>query len=172
MTATNDTLAAPHQSLATLFAELTEGAPGSGAYILNSGDAGLLAGLDGLPASAASTIQRGGGAPIAAHVEHLRYGISLMNRWANGEQNPWASADWRSAWRITAVDDAEWTRLRAALRDECRRWLAALRVPRTVNGVELNGMIGTLAHLAYHVGAIRQIDRSIKGPAEAGSQNS
>ena len=34
-----------------------------------------------------------------------------------------------------------------------------------VIAIELNGMIGSVAHLAYHLGAIRQIDRSIGGPA-------
>jgi hypothetical protein len=29
---------------------------------------------------------------------------------------------------------------------------------------ERNGVIGSIAHLAYHLGAIRQIDRSIHGP--------
>ena len=33
-----------------------------------------------------------GGASIAAHVAHLTYGLSLMNRWAGGEANPFATA--------------------------------------------------------------------------------
>ena len=35
-----------------------------------------------------------------------------------------------------------------------------------VNDIELNGMIGSIAHLAYHLGAIRQINQSTRGPAE------
>jgi hypothetical protein len=30
--------------------------------------------------------------------------------------------------------------------------------------MELNGVISSIGHLAYHLGAIRQIDRSIQGP--------
>jgi hypothetical protein len=30
--------------------------------------------------------------------------------------------------------------------------------------LELNGVIASVAHLAYHLGAIRQIDRTIRGP--------
>jgi hypothetical protein len=30
--------------------------------------------------------------------------------------------------------------------------------------LELNGVIASIAHLAYHLGAMRQIDRSIQGP--------
>ncbi|HEY6090734.1 MAG TPA: hypothetical protein VIV83_01945 [Gemmatimonadales bacterium] len=149
-------------TLTTLFAELTDGAQRE-SYVLNRGDAGLLRSLDKL--SAADASQAATGASIAAHVDHLRYGLSLMNRWAAGE-NPFADADWSASWRITAVSESEWQRLRATLRTEAQRWLAAQRTPRDVSTTELNGMVGALAHLAYHLGAIRQIHRAAKGPAE------
>jgi hypothetical protein len=149
-------------TLTTLFSELVEGAPETGAFMLNPGDAGLLRSLDRLSAEAASASSNGG-ATIAAHVDHLRYGLSLMNRWAAGE-NPFADADWSQSWRTTSVSDAEWKALREGLDDEARRWLAALRTPRDVGDIELNGMLGSVAHLAYHLGAIRQIDRTARGP--------
>jgi hypothetical protein len=65
-----------------------------------------------------------------------------------------------------AVTDDEWQTLRAQLRVEAARWLSALRTPRDVQEIELNGMIGSIAHLAYHLGAIRQIDQTLRGPAE------
>jgi hypothetical protein len=43
-----------------------------------------------------------------------------------------------------------------------------LRTPREVNQIELNGLVGSIAHLAYHLGAIRQIDKLARGPAEPG----
>jgi hypothetical protein len=154
------------RSLATLFGELVSGAPASGAYMLNAGDAGLLASLDRLPAAAASAVTPTGSS-IAAHVDHVRYGLSLMNRWGAGE-NPFTDADWSVSWRKTTVDDAEWRRLRADLRVECDRWMNVLRAPREVQEIELNGMIGSVAHLAYHLGAIRQINQTLRGPAESG----
>ena len=42
-------------TLATLFEELVHGAPASGGYMLNAGDAGMLRSLDKLSATAAST---------------------------------------------------------------------------------------------------------------------
>ena len=150
-------------TLATLFRELVYGAPHAGAYMLNRGDAGLLASLDALSAAAASATNTGG-ASIAAHVDHLRYGLTLMNRWSEGE-NPFDAADWRASWRRTRVNDAEWRQLRADLGDEAHRWLQALREPRDVDETELNGVVGSIAHLAYHLGAIRQIDRTTRGPS-------
>lgn len=150
-------------TLPTLLAELVDGAPQSGAYMLNRGDPGLLQSLDRLSARAASAASAGGGT-IAAHVDHLRYGLSLMNRWSAGE-NPFDDADYSASWRRTDVSDIEWEELRTGLRDEAHRWLASLRTPREVNPVELNGMVGSIAHLAYHLGAIRQIDRTARGPS-------
>jgi len=150
-------------TLQTLFAELVDGAPSSGAYMLNSGDTGLLASLDKLSATAASTTHAGG-ASIAAHAGHLRYSLSLMNRWSGGE-NLWASADWTAAWRQTMVTEEEWKRLRADLRREAKRWLQTLGTPRDVDQTELNGVVGSIAHLSYHLGAIRQIDRATRGPS-------
>jgi|SRR5436853_1888866 hypothetical protein len=154
-------------TLGTLFAELVNGAAASGAYMLNAGDAGLLASLDQLTAAAASRLTTTGSS-IAAHVEHLRYGLSLMNRWNAGE-NPFADADWSVSWKKTVVDDGEWKMLRTALRTEAHRWLEALRTPHDVQEIELNGVVGSIAHLAYHLGAIRQIDSSLRGPAEVKS---
>ena len=155
------------RTLATLFGELVDGVPGSGGYMLNAGDPGLLRSLDKVSAAAAS-IPAPTGSSIAAHVDHVRYGLSLMNRWAGGE-NPFKDADWSASWRKTAVTDEEWRQLRADLRAETDRWLQALGASREVREIELNGMIGSIAHLAYHLGAIRQINSLLRGPVEGSS---
>jgi hypothetical protein len=153
-------------ALARLFAELIDGANSpSGAFILNTGDAGLLRSLDQLSADDASRSVNDG-ATIAAHAQHVRYGLSLMNRWATEGGNPFADATWDAAWRISLVDADRWQEIRDGLRDEAHRWLQALRSPRDVTDIELTGMIASIAHLAYHLGAIRQIDRQTRGPRE------
>src|SRR6478672_12342447 len=138
--------------LARLFAELIDGPPArSEAFMLNTGDAGLLRSLDKLSAADASRAVNGG-ATIAAHAQHLRYGLSLMNRWAAEGGNPFADATWDAAWKTSAVDAAAWQEIRTGLGDQARRWLQALRTPRDVAGIELTGMIASIAHLAYHLG--------------------
>ncbi len=152
-------------SLTTLFSELIEGAkaPAGGNFVLNSGDAGLLASLDKLSAADASNSVHGG-ATIAAHAQHVRYGLELMNRWAIKGGNPFADAKWDEAWKTSAVTDAQWAEIRAGLADEARRWLEVLGAPRDVSTVELSGMIGETVHIAYHLGAMRQIAASARGP--------
>jgi hypothetical protein len=150
-------------ALATLLRELLHG-PANPAYMLNSGDAGLLQSLDALRAQDASATAHKGGS-IAAHVDHVRYGLELMNRWSAGE-HPFESADWARSWETATVADVEWQQLRAALRTEATRWLEVVGTPRELSGEELTAMIGSIAHLAYHLGAIRQIHRATRGPSE------
>lgn len=152
-------------TLSALFSELVYGAPSDGAFILNQGDSGLLASLDRISAEAASKANHDGGT-IAAHVDHLRYGLSLMNRWADGEENPFADADWSASWNWEVVSEAQWAAIREELRTEADRWRSALQIPRPMTGVALGGVIGSIAHLAYHLGAIRQIDPATRGPRE------
>jgi hypothetical protein len=153
-----------HSSMSQLFSELVDGPPPGDAYMLNPGDAGLLRSLDRISAAAASRPASAGGASIAAHVDHICYGLELLNRWSDGDPNPWATADWAASWTHGTVDDKAWDALRSRLADAARRWQQALKQPRDLSDVELNGVIGSTAHLAYHLGAIRQIDASAQGP--------
>ena len=160
----NTTDASP--AMARLLSELVDGiVDRPGGYVLNTGDKGLLRSLDKLSAGEASEAVHGG-ATIAAHAQHVRYGLSLMNRWAAEGGNPFADATWDAAWRLSTVSDAEWQEIRDGLRGETERWQQALRTPREVTNIELTGMIGSVAHLAYHLGAIRQIATGARGPKE------
>ena len=152
-------------TLDRLFSELINGASGSGAYVLNSGDIGLLRSLDKISAADASRSVHGG-ATLAAHAQHVRYGLSLMNRWAKEAGNPFADAKWDGAWKLSAVDASEWDAIRTGLRQEATDWLHVLKTPRQVTDIELTGMVSSVAHLAYHVGAMRQINKDARGPKE------
>lgn len=161
----------PHEVLATILRELVEGSPVPGVrtYVLNQGDPGFLASLDRLTAAAASVMPTTptnptGGASIAAHVDHLRYGLSLLNRWAGGDPPPWPDMDFTASWRRSVVSEAGWRTLRDELRREASRWIEVLRSRRDASGDLALWMAGSVAHLAYHFGAIRQIDRATRGP--------
>src|SRR5687767_6888858 len=77
-----------NQALAGVFAELADGPQVAGdAVVLNSGDLGLVRSLAKLSAADASQ-STDGGATIAAHAQHLRFGLSLLNRWAREGGDP------------------------------------------------------------------------------------
>lgn len=158
------------RSLSHLFSELIDGVTSSqGGFILNQGDIGMLRSIDKLSADDASH-SANDGATIAAHAQHVRYGLSLMNEWASKGGNPFANAKWDEAWKISAVGDAQWGEIRSGLADEAHRWLEVLKTPREVDGVGFTGLVSTIGHLAYHLGAIRQIDKSARGPREGALQ--
>jgi hypothetical protein len=154
------------RTLTHLFAELVDGVTSKhGGFMLNTGDIGMLASLDKLSADEASR-STNGGATIAAHAQHVRYGLSLMNQWAAEGGNPFANAKWDEAWKISAVDAAQWEEIRKGLRDETQRWLNVLKTPREVAGIEFTGLVSSIGHLAYHLGAMRQINKDARGPKE------
>lgn len=148
-------------ALRGLLTELAYG-PKDAAYFLNRGDRGLLGSLRRLSAAQASARPQGRSS-IASHVHHLRYGLSLLNRWARGE-NPYDEADWSESWGHQQVNDSEWGALFAGLEQEIRNWEDAMTLPRPREAGALPETIGSLVHLAYHLGAIRQVDAAAAGP--------
>jgi hypothetical protein len=153
------------KTMTRVFSELIDGPNPKGGVVLNTGDIGLLRSLDKISAADASR-STNDGATIAAHSQHVRYGLELMNEWATNGGNPFANAKWDAAWKISGVDESQWQDIRNGLRAEAGRWRDALGTPRETSNIELMGMVGSIAHLAYHLGAIRQINKSARGPRE------
>jgi hypothetical protein len=151
------------RSLDILLRELLDGPSEEAAFVLNPGDRGLLASLDALSAEAASA-RPGGRSSVAAHADHLRYGFELLNRWAGGE-DPWADANYAASWKRQHVSDEQWRALRTALADEARAWARASAERRDWDDVSLTSTLASAVHLGYHLGAIRQIERTASGPA-------
>jgi len=150
------------ESIALLLRELLRGPDPKGGFVLNPGDGGLLASLDALSSGDASA-RPDGHSSVAAHVDHLRYGFELLNRWANGE-DPWGTADYAASWTRQRVNDEEWQSLRAALTREASVWLEASSRRTDWSSEALTNTISSVVHLAYHVGAIRQVQPAASGP--------
>ena len=145
------------QALSNMLTEIFNGPPGQEAYVLNPGDPGLLGQLETIDASAASKRPMPGRSTIAAHIDHLQLGLSILNRWAAGEANPWAGTDWNASWQRTAVTEEQWRTLRDSLRREADAWRKGVAARESWDGLAAAAALSTAAHTAYHVGAIRQI---------------
>src|SRR5262245_4668963 len=146
-----------HRAVRKLLNEVFDGPPGNEAYILNPGDHGLLRQLDSIDAATASTRPMPGKTTIAAHVDHVCYGLELLNRWISGEENPWASADWNASWKRGVVTEQAWSALRENLGEESKKWSQAISVRSDWDDISAAGAISSVAHTAYHFGAVRQI---------------
>jgi hypothetical protein len=145
------------QVLTSLFREIVEGPPGDMAFIVNPSDPGLIASLAALPASQASA-RPNGRSSVAGHAQHLRFGLTLLNRWAAGDPNAFADASFAESWSHQQVNEDEWRALRQALADEAQEWVGRLETPRREwDEMTLSGFLSSVAHTAYHMGAIRQL---------------
>jgi hypothetical protein len=145
------------RALVKLLAEICDSAPANESYVLNPGEPGLVRQLETIDARTASTRTIPGRTTIAGHVDHVHYGLSLLNRWAAGETNPWATADWEGSWKRGVVTDEQWRTLRDRLRQATEDWRKAVTARSEWDDVMAAGAIASAAHTAYHLGAIRQI---------------
>ena len=145
------------RALINLLIEIFDGPPGSEAYVLNPGDPGLLRQLEAIDAGAASTRPMPGKTTIAAHADHVLFGLTLMNRWAAGEPNPFAGADWNASWQRTSVTGEQWRALVDNLRRQAETWRNHVSARTDWDAMAAAGALSSAAHTAYHLGAIRQI---------------
>src|SRR5262245_37302972 len=144
------------RALSKMLTEIFDGPPGGAAYLLNSGDPGLLRQLDTIDAATASTRPMPGKTTIAAHVDHVHFGLALLNRCAAGEANPWAGADWNASWQRTSVTEDQWRTLRDRLRSEAEKWRNVVAARTDWDDLGAAAALSSAADTAYHFGAIRQ----------------
>lgn len=145
------------RALSNMLTEIFDGPPGKEAYLLNPGEPGLLAQLEALDAGAASRRPMPGKTTIAAHADHIHFSLSLMNRWAAGEANPWAGADWNASWGRATVSEGQWRKLCDGLRQEAEKWRKAVATRAGWDDTGAAAALSTAVHTAYHLGAVRQI---------------
>lgn len=162
-----DSNLSPISGILDVLREAMEGSrPGQGAHFVDgtradgSGNHGLLATLDALDATQASHEVLG--STIAAHAAHTAFHLEVVVRWErDGDRGPF---DWQGSFQPTRVDAAAWNATRQRLRAayEGLRQFALSQEGRPVDGDITSGLSGTVAHVAYHLGAIRQMLKGVQ----------
>ncbi|MFC4427318.1 DinB family protein [Deinococcus navajonensis] len=141
------------------------GTPGQGTAFLDgtaadgSGNHGLMATLAGLSAAQAS--QEVLGTTVAAHTRHVAFHLEVIVRWErDGDRGPF---DWKGSFHPAQVDEIQWQalqeRVQAAYEGVCA--LAGSQKDEPVTGDVTGGLGGAVAHVAYHLGAIRQLVKGV-----------
>ncbi|PQO30176.1 DinB family protein [Blastopirellula marina] len=144
-------------SLKTLLSEALDGGKPEESWFINRTDPGLIHLLRSLSALEASTPPAPGRMPIVAHAEHLRYHLSLIEATLRGEADAFATANWATAWELREIRDTDWNAMIAEIDVLGKVWLEACECPHAWDQMMLTGAFASIAHLAYHMGAIRQI---------------
>jgi len=117
----------------------------------NRSDAGLFGTLGKLAASDASRTH--GKTSIAAHVRHVIFGLDASARWIEGDRT---THDWKESWSADSVDEAQWARMLEKLKVSYQDMRRDIELYASSSKESMGGVIGALAHVAYHLGAIRQ----------------
>ncbi len=120
-------------------------------------DSGIFGSLEGISADEASVSIYG--ATLAAHTDHVRYHMWGTNELL--EVGTFPKMDWGESWKITLVDESQWNHIQQELRHEYKRLLNSIESIEW-NDLLANEITGSLAHSAYHLGAIRQMLKMIK----------
>lgn len=140
------------------------GRPGQGTGFVEttkadgSRNSGVFATLDGLSAEQASR-PTALGTGVAAHAAHVAYHLEVTLRWVNGDRGPF---DWPGSFEPRAVDEAGWAAARTRVRLAYEALVAHAAGAPEWNEDLAGAIAASVAHAAYHLGAIRQVAKLAK----------
>ncbi|GAB6255267.1 MULTISPECIES: hypothetical protein [Peribacillus] len=143
-------------SIKMLLKETFEGPGNDGSYYTDSRpNTGIFGTLDGLTAEDASRSING--STIAAHSDHTRYYLWVIRTMISGTD---FEKDWDASWTIAQVDEVKWAEIREGLHKE---YVTLFKEIDTIDlGKWLTNVNATIAHSAYHLGALRQMLKVLK----------
>ena len=143
-----------------LFALLNETFEQGGNIYVAKGT-GLLPTLNAVTADMASRTPFPGAQTIAAHCAHVAYYVRVNHDGMLGRAQQF---DWPSSWREQQVGAPEWEDLKARVRREYDALIETLHSLETCSVQQIGDSLAIVAHTAYHLGAIRQLLRSLSIP--------
>jgi hypothetical protein len=115
---------------------------------------GILGTLSLFTAEQASRPPALGRKTPAAHASHVLFSLELATQRLRGE-NP--EADWDGSWEPSVVDADDWDRIRQQIREASTTLRKTIEQGTRWEPLAFKGIIATVAHTAYHLGALRQL---------------
>ncbi|WP_257350785.1 hypothetical protein [Pseudalkalibacillus decolorationis] len=142
-----------------LLKETFDGPGGNGSwYVESKPNSGIFGTLAKLSAEEASVPVQG--TTVAAHTDHTRYYLWGANTIIRTGEKP--KFDWSESWRIASVDESTWEKSQGELQNEYNTLFEKIDTLNNKDDVVvLEEALGSLAHSAYHLGAIRQMVKVI-----------
>ena len=144
------------QALSILFRETFEGMSTPEEQVFLDRDAGIFKTLGVIDAQQASTEINSN--TIAAHCEHARFYIELLDNYLNRD---FRILDFKRSWRTATVNDDEWDKLRENVSRTYRKIGETFEKNEEWALDSITVAMGIVAHTAYHLGAIRQMAKNL-----------
>lgn len=145
------------QALAVLLKESFEGMATPAEHVFLDGDAGIFTTLGKISAEQASAETNSN--TIAAHAEHARFYIELLDNYLNKD---FRILDFKQSWRVKIVSEDEWDALRENVSKTYRKVGETLAKTDEWGLDTITVAMGIVAHTAYHLGAIRQMTKNLQ----------
>ena len=139
--------------LLAILKETIEGPGEHGSFFIDK-NTGLLQTLEALGLEQVFTSVAPDRPSIAAHVKHTSFHLHAISAWPRGDHS---RRDWPSSFVLPGHDAATWAALLEELKFEYTDFQSVIREFATESDEALGGAIGAIVHVAYHLGAIRQL---------------
>jgi hypothetical protein len=141
------------KQLKNLLQEGIQGPQKEWSYFTDPGSNGFLGTTGELNSTSASKTSGPNDNSVASHTWHLCFALNATSDWIQGKKS---SHEWEKSWRIQKVNDRDWSELQSKLRQEYEEFYHLIETVDLSDEKVIGGVIGTIAHIAYHLGAIRQ----------------
>ena len=123
-------------------------------FVSNAPDSGIFGTLAALSAQEASRAPGPGRRSAAAHTSHVAFSLRVSRALLRGET---PAVNWAESWAVSSVDARGWAGLRASLRSDYEAVRDELAARTEWDARSLTRAMAMVAHVAYHLGALRQI---------------
>ena len=113
--------------------------------------------LENISAERASVVRGPDKETIAGHVFHLKFYIIVAQEYITNTRT--GHTDWDQSWVVKKVTDEEWKELKDELHAEYSKLMEVIdSVEDWGQGEYFSGILGIIAHNAFHLAAIRELN--------------
>ncbi len=141
------------EELQALLKETIESPPTGGSAFLDQ-KTGLLDTLAGLTLTEAFAAPAPGRPSIAAHLNHTTFHMRVIVEWEQGIRE---KRDWQASFVVPSASQEGWQELQKDFHEQHAALKETMTKSATTDEDALGGAVGALLHIAYHLGAMRQI---------------
>ena len=123
-------------------------------YTESSAAAGFLGALS------AMTVENANCSPlstsIAAEIQHVTFAMNVAAALIRGEEIAVDAEQWGESWKVPKLDETAWSEMQGSLRQVYGELRQAIERYATASNASFAHASGVVAHVAYHLGSVKQ----------------